>query len=288
MKPLLKRIAKAILRTVAPNAKPYLIAQRLEQIRSTLTKRLRSVALNTVSRLKGAPDGLPLPPAQLMVLVQGTTYVQEFLTDGGGTALGVVGVLKASGIEIGRLKRILDFGCGCGRVIRHLHAMTDAELHGTDYNPRLVDWCKRNLRFAQFEVNGLSPPLAYEKEQFDFIYALSVFTHLPENLQLAWMLELSRVLRPGGYLLMTTHGECYLPNMSEEERKSFRSGRLVVRESGGAGGNPFFTAHPVEYVKTHLPPELAIAAFVPETRRRGEPPSRLCWQDGYLLTKRNV
>jgi hypothetical protein len=59
MKLLLKRIAKAILRTVAPNAKPYLIAQRLDEMPSKLKKRFRSVALSTVSRLKGAPDVYP-------------------------------------------------------------------------------------------------------------------------------------------------------------------------------------------------------------------------------------
>jgi 2-polyprenyl-3-methyl-5-hydroxy-6-metoxy-1,4-benzoquinol methylase len=291
MKPVLKRIIKAILRTVAPDATlPYRIADRLEQQQKQLRKlrrRLGLIASNSVSRLKGAPDRLPLPPARLMVLVQGTTNVQEFLTDGRATALEVMRVLEGNGIEIGSLKRILDFGCGCGRVIRHWHAMTGVEVHGSDYNRQLIDWCRGNLRFAQFEVNGLAPPLAYATEQFDLVYALSVFTHLPERLQLAWMSELSRVLRPGGHLLMTTHGECYLPYMSDEERKCFRSGRLVTREAGSAGSNPFFSAHPLEYVKTHLPPDLAIVGFVPETRRRGEPPSRLCWQDGYVLAKRN-
>ena len=291
MKRHLKKIIKAILRTVAPDATlPYRIADRLEQKQKQLRKlrkRLGSIASNSISRLKGAPDSLPLPPARLMFLVQGTTNVQEFLTDGRATALEVMRVLEGNGVEIGSLKRILDFGCGCGRVIRHWHAMTGVEVHGSDYNREPIDWCRRNLRFAQFEVNGLAPPLAYETEQFDLVYALSVFTHLPERLQLAWMSELSRVLRPGGHLLMTTHGECYLPYMSDEERKCFRSGRLVIREAGSAGSNPFFTAHPLEYVKTHLPPNLAIVGFVPETRRRGEPPSRLCWQDGYLLAKRN-
>ncbi len=289
MKSLLKRIVRAILRTVAPDAQmPYRIAQRLEQKQIKLSDRLRLFRLNAVSRLKGAPDGSPLPPARLLFLVQGTRNVQEFLTDGRATALEVMEVLKANGVEIGSLRAILDFGCGCGRVIRHFRAIPGVRLHGTDYNHELIEWCKRKLRFAQFQVNGLSPPLGYETEQFDFIYALSVFTHLPESLQLPWMSELSRVLRPGGYLLMTTHGECYLPYMSEEERKRFRSGRLVVREAGSAGSNRFFTAHPPEYVKTLLPPDLSIVGFVPETRRRGEPPSRLCWQDGYLLAKRNA
>ena len=165
--------------------------------------------------------------------------------------------------------------------------MTGARCHGSDYNPQLVDWCKRNLRFGQFEVNGASPPLPHANEQFDVIYALSVFTHLPEELQLAWLSELSRVLKPGGHLLMTTHGESFCRYMSEEERGTFRSGRLVVRESGAVGSNPFFAAHPPEYVKTHLPPDLSVVNFVPETRRRATPPSRLCWQDGYVLAKRN-
>jgi ubiquinone/menaquinone biosynthesis C-methylase UbiE len=280
----LKRMTKAILRTLAPDATmPYRVAKRLEQKQ----RQLRLVASNTVRRLKGAPDGLPIPPARLVSLVQGTENVQEFLTDGRDTALEVMRVLTANGVEIGKLRTILDFGCGCGRVLRHVHAITGAQLYGTDYNPQAIDWCRRKLTFAQFEVNGLAPPLLYEKEQFDLIYALSVFTHLPESLQLAWMVELSRVLKPHGYMLMTTHGECFLPHMREEEQKSFRSGRLVVREAGSAGSNPFFTAHPFEYMKTHLPPDLAIVGFVPETRRKGEPPSRLCWQDGYVLAKRS-
>jgi 2-polyprenyl-3-methyl-5-hydroxy-6-metoxy-1,4-benzoquinol methylase len=282
----LKNIVKGILRIIAPQADPYVIARRLEAMPGKLKKRVQTVASNTVSRLKGAPDGLPLPPGELMFLVQGTTGVREFLTDGRGTAQGILDVLHESGVDIGNSMRVLDFGCGCGRVIRHVHGMTGARLSGSDYNPRLIEWCQRNLRFGQFDVNGVAPPLAYEKEQFDLVYALSVFTHFPEDLQLAWMSELSRILKPGGHLLMTTHGETFLPYMGEEDRKKFRAGRLVVREQGPVGSNPFFAAHPPGYVKTHLPPDLSVVNFVPETRRRGELPSRLCWQDGYVLVKR--
>jgi len=287
MKTFLKGIAKGILRIVAPGAQPHLIAQRLEERLTKLKKRVRVSALNAVARVKGAPDGLPLPPGQLMFLVQGTTNVQEFLTDGRGTAEAIIDVLHGSGIDIDSSMSVLDFGCGSGRVIRHLHSMTGARFYGSDYNPKLIVWCQRNLRFGQFDVNGVSPPLKYENEQFDLVYALSVFTHFPEDLQAAWMAELSRVLKPGGHLLMTAQGESFLPYMSEEERRTFRSGRLVVREQGAVGGNPFVAIHPPEYVKTHLPRDLALVRFVPETRRRAVPPSRLCWQDGYVLVKRN-
>jgi len=287
MKTFLKKIVKGTFRIVAPGAEPYFIAQRLQEMPGRVKKRIRLVARNTISRVKGAPDGLPLPPGQLMFLVQGTTNVPEFLTDGRGTAQAILDVLHGSGVDIDSSMRILDFGCGCGRVIRHLHSMTGARFHGSDYNPQLIEWCQRNLRFGQFDVNGVSPPLVYEKEQFDLVYALSVFTHFPEDLQSAWLSELSRVLKPGGHLLMTAQGESFLPYLSEEERRTFRAGRLVVREQGTVGGNPFVAVHPPEYVKTHLPRDLALVSFVPETRRRTVPPSRLCWQDGYVLVKRN-
>ena len=222
-----------------------------------------------------------------MFLVQGTANVREFLNDGRATALELTRVLGGSGVEIGSLPKILDFGCGCGRVIRHLHAVARGQLHGTDYNREAIDWCRQSLRFGKFEANGLWPPLPYMEGEFDLIYALSVFTHLPEALQVAWMSELSRVLKPGGHLLITTHGECFLPHMTAEEQKAFRSGRLVVREASLAGSNRFFTAHPFEYMKTHLPPNLSVVDFVPETRRKGQPPSRLCWQDGYVMVKRS-
>jgi Methyltransferase domain. len=84
-----------------------------------------------------------------------------------------------------------------------------AKVYGTDYNRKLIDWCRQCLPFAEFETNELSPPLAYRDAQFDFIYAFSVFTHLTESLQQGWLAELSRVLKPGGHLFLTTQGAAF-------------------------------------------------------------------------------
>ena len=73
---------------------------------------------------------------------------------------------------------ILDFGCGVGRVTRHFRSTCQAQLFGTDINESLINWCQQNLKFGQFQVNPLTGKLAYEDQQFDMIYALSVFTHL--------------------------------------------------------------------------------------------------------------
>jgi hypothetical protein len=56
-------------------------------------------------------------------------------------------------------------------------------LYGCDYDPKLVEWCLRNLPFMEAAVNDLEQPLRYEAEQFDLVYALSVFTHKSEPLE---------------------------------------------------------------------------------------------------------
>src|SRR5581483_8009602 len=104
---------------------------------------------------------------------------------------------------------------------------------------KAVDWCRENLSFASFMRNGLAPPLDLDDETFDLAYALSVFTHLTEDLQRAWRDELHRVLRPGGLLLLSTHGRSYLPRLDPGERERFGAGYAFLElEPEGARGNP--------------------------------------------------
>jgi ubiquinone/menaquinone biosynthesis C-methylase UbiE len=109
--------------------------------------------------------------------------------------------LQRNNLPIENFQTMLDFGCGCGRVIRNWRSLQGVNIYGSDYNHELIAWCDENLSFAHFDSNDLAPPLSYESNKFDLIYALSVFTHLPEELQLTWLQELTRVLQPGGYLL---------------------------------------------------------------------------------------
>lgn len=45
-------------------------------------------------------------------------------------------------------QKILDWGCGPGRLIRHLPNIigSGCEYHGTDYNVRSIKWCSENLK----------------------------------------------------------------------------------------------------------------------------------------------
>src|SRR2546421_591590 len=84
------------------------------------------------------------------------------------------------------------------------------QLRGSDFDGPAVEWCRKNLAFASFTHNELRPPLPFGERELDLVYAFSVLTHLPVDVQHAWVAELGRVLRPGGYLLLSTHGERYL------------------------------------------------------------------------------
>ena len=102
--------------------------------------------------------------------------------------------------------QVLDFGCGCGRTTRFLQHLANIRVHGTDINQALVAWCQDNLPDVRTLLNGAQAPLAAEDGAFDFIYSLSIFTHLPEQVMKGWLAELARVTADGGIVLLTTHG----------------------------------------------------------------------------------
>ncbi|SRR6266404_595895 len=232
-------------------------------------------------RFKGAPDRLPIPSGELLYTIAATPNVAWFLHGGRLGAESINEILRRNQVDLSSLKTILDLGCGCGRVIRQLDFFNGAKLIGTDYNRTLIEWCDANLKFGQFDVNELEPPLRYADNSLDFIYALSVFTHLTESLQLLWMKELARVIRPGGYLLITTAGSFYQYRLNPTELAQFENGEMVVWDAGREGSNYCAAFHPEEYVRTKLAGGFDVVDFVPEGAR-GNP-----WQDLYLLRKKS-
>jgi SAM-dependent methyltransferase len=152
-------------------------------------------------------------------------------------------------------KSIYEWGCGPGRVIRQLTAVVPAgtRIFGSDYNPETIEWCQKNLSGIEFSLNGLQPPLNYEDGQFDFVYAISVFTHLSEENSLQWINELHRILRPGGVLLITQSGDdSYKTELLHAERKTYDTTGIVVRGKYEEGKKMFLTIHSPSYIRNKL------------------------------------
>ena len=254
---------------------------RLRLLRPAYRAYERASSLKGRNTRPAADDGLPVPPPRLIVRVAGTPDAEWFLRGGRLAAGSIRAALWRQGRKIEDLGAILDFGCGCGRVTRNWMALHDTDVFGSDMNEAAVEWCRLNLPFATFETNGLAPPWVFDTAEFDLVYALSVFTHLPEELQLLWMRELERVLRPGALLVLSTHGEHYLPRLASDERERFRAGEVVVRWDQVAGTNLCTTFHPPSYVRERLGAGWEPLDYVAEGAR-GNP-----HQDLFVLRRRS-
>ena len=234
---------------------------------------------NTQLRHEVDANEIPIPPTRLIVQVAGSADVGWFLEGGKLAAQSIIEVLGQNGLDLDQFDSMLDFGCGCGRVVRQWHALASVNIYGTDYNRTPIDWCRHNLDFARFATNAAKPPLKVQDSSFDFVYALSVFTHLPEDAQRAWITELTRTIRPGGYLLITTQGNYYRNQLTDTERERFDQGELIVRHGEAAGSNLCAAFHPESYIRERLALPLTVVDFVPEGAL-GNP-----YQDIVLLQK---
>jgi SAM-dependent methyltransferase len=222
-------------------------------------ERVRTLGVKTVAV---GPDGLPFPTPELMIRVAGTVDTGWFIEGGQLAEESIRAALERAGAPIGSLEAILDFGCGCGRVLRRWHGV-DARICGSDLSDPAVKWCRAHLPFVEAGVNALEPPLTYRDASFDLVYALSVLTHLPVATQLAWRDELGRVLRPGGHLLLTLCGDAYVEKLRGEERRIYANGECVVRWAEVAGANLCSAFHPPAFVRDRLADGWELVEHVP-------------------------
>jgi SAM-dependent methyltransferase len=106
--------------------------------------------------------------------------------------------------------KILDFGCSSGRNVATLkRAFKDdpkIEIYGVDPAVSSIEWANKNVSDGSFHVNEQTPPLPFDNDSFDIIYAKSLWTHFGPVAARNWFDEAVRVLKPGGYLFFSTHG----------------------------------------------------------------------------------
>ena len=151
-------------------------------------------------------DGLPIPPQHLLEAY--SPSVEDYLAAGRHHIPAMLDALSADGFVLPSTSRILDFGCGVARLIRSLSAYArTGEVWGVDISASHIHWCNQYLWPPfHFATTTLVPHLPFPDGYFDLIYAGSVFTHI-EDLADAWLLELRRVLAPGGCAFLTYHDE---------------------------------------------------------------------------------
>ena len=204
--------------------------------------------------------GVLLPPVELMHDPYGVVDYSWYWITGQQTAGEISRIARQRCSTGAGPVKIFEWGCGPARIIRHVGSTPGREFErfASDYNRTMVDWCRANITDVSFDANGLAPPLRHATASFDFVYCLSVFTHLSEAMYRAWFDELLRVLKPGGCLLLTLHGDYYRRKLLPDECERYDAGALVVREGFREGGRMFTTFHPERFVRDRLLREVTI------------------------------
>ena len=164
---------------------------------------------------------------------------------------------------------ILDFGCGCGRMLLWMEELGQTRaLHGTDIDAEAIAWCREHIPYAKLSVNDGDPPLPFADGTFDLIFNHSVFTHIDERRQDAWLAELHRVIQPGGFLVLSTHGEVALGEDPWGIRDGLESEGIVFMDGVIAPDFPLpdwyqNTYHAPWYVFEHWGQWFEIRGYVP-------------------------
>lgn len=227
------------------------------------------------------PGTRPFPGSQMTVRVAGDPHPESFFQYGRQSIQDNINALAAIGRGFADYQHILDFGCGCGRMLTWLEPLAEMgpKLYGTDTDADAVAWVRENLPYVEAGVNEPLPPTSYADGQFDLVYNHSVFTHLDEERQNAWLLELRRITRIGGHLLLTVHGEHAFSQYEDaminnggdavDERETYaRHGFLFMPDEGWQEkGFPAWyggTYHATWYVFSHWTRWFRLKAYLPQ------------------------
>ena len=163
-------------------------------------------------------------------------------------------------------RRVLDFGCGAGRALRHFAAEAqDTEFWGCDIDASSVEWVDENL-CPPFHVIHCSesPGLPQADGYFDLIYAISVYTHITDNWA-DWLLEHHRLLKEGGLLLASFLGEGMIEQLIGEQWNEDEIGMnaLLAGKPWDVGGP--IALHSPWWLRAHWGRAFDVMALTPHT-----------------------
>lgn len=209
--------------------------------------RIRNHSNNKVFLRKN--PGIILPPDYLMYESFRLDY-RNYYEDGLEAARWLTGLLGKHR-ELQSLN-ILDWGCGPGRIVRHLPGLLgdSSKVFGTDYNEKSVEWCRSALPEIEFNLNTASAILPYGDGFFGAIYGLSVITHLSEENHFNWINELLRVLEPGGLLLLSSQGNNFRQKLTPSELEKYDRGELIVRGNVKEGHRTYSAFQPEKFMNS--------------------------------------
>ena len=158
---------------------------------------------------------------------------------------------------------ILDWGCGTGGIAAGVKKIVgpNSSVFACDVSNEMITWNKQHIPGVEFTLIDPVPPTDYSADYFDFIYGISIFTHLNLASHYAWIAELHRVLKRGGTLIFTTHGSAYRSKLTSSEQTRFEKGQPIIREFKNEGSRNFASFHPPRFIHTLITDKFQLLDF---------------------------
>jgi 2-polyprenyl-3-methyl-5-hydroxy-6-metoxy-1,4-benzoquinol methylase len=238
---------------------------------------LRYQASNTVFK-KNNP-GFHIPPDSLL-FETGSLHYHSYQNSGQEAAAEIESLCKIFGNS--PIQAILDWGCGVGRVTRHLaDYFPDASITGIDVNPTSIEWLQKNIQGIEWLQSSTNPSSETISGKYDLIIALSVLTHLPANEQANWLNKLYGLLQPQGLVWLSTHGKAYLHQLTHQQKKQLSEQGIITLGADKKGSRQMRTYHTYAGMKLLVSRDWEIVIYYDGQKF----PGILGGQDAWLLKK---
>jgi ubiquinone/menaquinone biosynthesis C-methylase UbiE len=132
-------------------------------------------------------------------------------------------------LQINKGSKVLDLGCGNGRVIDILEKF-NINYTGLDISENLIKLAQKKYPEKEFIVSDLLKT-PFSDNEFDYVLSLATLHHIPsEEQRLNALLEINRVLKPGGIILITVWYFWDDPVFKKEMDKKFISHKSTKAE----------------------------------------------------------
>lgn len=186
----------------------------------------------------------PVPPRRIRARM-GQPDAEGYVESGRRVAGELEEVLRRTGRALDSFSSVLDFGSGAGRVLTSLAVSPVASLRASDVDHEAISWLAAAFPAIEARPNRARPPTDWAEGSFDLIYAISVFTHLNEDSQNAWLAELTRLARPNGTLVLTVHEASILEAFLRADRSGIAAEQAAALRSRDLAAEGFlFAAEP--------------------------------------------
>lgn len=180
---------------------------------------LAAGSLDRISECEVDSDGIRIPPAWLIQAFTGGPDTVDHIESGKHSAQYYVDTFNKHCGNFDDVKRVLDFGCGCGRVLSRMPRNDGIQYFGVDLRDDALQWLRQTMPEGRFSSGTAMPPLDLDAGQFDLIYSVSVLTHLSQEQEWAWLDEWHRLLKVGGHLIVTFRAEDWVEQFTVARQK---------------------------------------------------------------------